>query len=277
MSDRNGVVLMSRVGTQRVQHLLHEVHARQRLDEDDAADGRVPQKRQPLAARVEQLAIEARLVGRLELRQVEVDALAAIGLRAAGVEQRQGGAEDGRVHRGVVDAHVGFVQVHAALTMHEERQLARRDLVFALALGVVEIELATHRGQPVDGGAHGVDESVAARVLVVVEVALGALALRTGVERVDEHRGDRAWSGDLDARLLELVGNGRHLPVAGGRLARRQRRRAAARVRVGEQPRAVGAQLQRARVQAIVERGQELVEGRREQPLGALDRLESYA
>src|SRR5882724_4014934 len=65
------------------------------------------------------------------------------------------------------------------------------------------------------------------------------------------------------------------LAVAGGRLARRQRRRAAARVRVGEQPRAVGAQLQRARVQPIVERGQELVEGRREQAVGALDRLES--
>src|SRR5207244_1088222 len=106
------------------------------------------------------------------------------------------------------DANVGFVQVHAALAMHEERQLARRDLVFALALGVVEIELATHRGQPVDGGAHGVDESVAARVLVVVEVALGALALRTGVERVDEHGGDRAWSGVLGARLLEVGGSG---------------------------------------------------------------------
>src|SRR6266403_1325803 len=45
----------------------------------------------------------------------------------------------------------------------------------------------------------------------------------------------------------------------------------------GEQPRAVGAQLQRARVQAIVKRGQELVEGRREQMVGALDGLESYA
>jgi hypothetical protein len=48
-------------------------------------------------------------------------------------------------------------------------------------------------------------------------------------------------------------------------------------VGVGEHARALGPQLQRARVQAIVERSQELGEGRREDALGALNRLESYA
>src|SRR5207302_9614987 len=120
--------------------------------ENDAANRRLSQKWQALAARVEQLAVEARLIGRLELRQIEVDALAAISLRAARVEQRQRRTEDGGVDGGAVDAHVGLVQVQAALTMHEERQLPRRHLVLALALGVVEVELVVHGGQPVGGG-----------------------------------------------------------------------------------------------------------------------------
>jgi len=47
-------------------------------------------------------------------------------------------------------------------------------------------------------------------------------------------------------------------------------------VGVGEHAHALGAQLQRARVQSIVKRSQELVEGRREDALGALDGFESY-
>src|SRR6059036_444739 len=82
----------------------------------------------------------------------------------------------------------------------------------------------------------------------------------------------RTRTDDADVTRTIRAGRGRRAAVHAG--LQRVPGRAP---RSPERARAVGAQLQRARVQAIVERGQELVEGRREQPLGALDRLESYA
>ena len=49
-------------------------------------------------------------------------------------------------------------------------------------------------------------------VFVVVKVADGALALRAGVERVDEHVGDRGGAGDLDAGASEVLRDGRDAP-----------------------------------------------------------------
>src|SRR5262249_57415974 len=130
--------------------------------------------------------------------------------------ERERGAEDGRGHGTAVHAHFRLVEVEAALAVHEKGQLAGGDLVGAVAGGVGEGELPVHRGESVVGGAYRVDQPVARRVFVVVEVALGALAFRPRVERVDEHAGDRAGAGDLDAGAPKIVGHGRHLPIPRG-------------------------------------------------------------
>src|SRR2546428_843113 len=109
-----------------------------------------------------------------------------------------------------------------ALAVHEERQIAVGDLVVAVPLAVDEGELPVHRGQSIVRGAHGVDQPMAARVLVVVQIAGGALALGPGVQRVDEHGGDRARPRDLDAGLLEIVGHRRNPPRPGVGLADRR-------------------------------------------------------
>ena len=223
-----------------------------------------PEPRHALAAQVEELAVDARLGRELELGQIEVDALPALGLGPAGVEERERRAEHGGVDRGAVHRDVGLDQVDAALAVHEERQLALGDLVLALALDVTEVELALHRGHPVVGRAHGVDQPVTARVLVVVQIAVGALAFRPGVERVDEHGGDRARPRDLDARASA----GRPAP-AGPSSCRRRRRRGGR----GARPGAARARARRPRVeqgldlriQPIVERQQVVAERVREE------------
>src|SRR5205814_9965965 len=54
---------------------------------------------QELARAIEEVPIPARLGRVLELGEVEVDGLAAVGLRPSRVEEREGGAEDRGVHR----------------------------------------------------------------------------------------------------------------------------------------------------------------------------------
>ena len=66
-----------RVGSQRVEHLLHLVDRGQRLDERDRTDRRVLEERQERAAPVEHVAVPGALFGPVHLGQVEVDALPA--------------------------------------------------------------------------------------------------------------------------------------------------------------------------------------------------------
>src|SRR5215467_15660707 len=160
-------------------------------------------------ARVEEVAIPGYLLRALHLGQVEVDALASSRLGASRVEKSERGTQNGCGHGTAVHGHFGFVEMEAALAVHEEGQLAGRDLVRAIACGVGEGELSVHRGEAVMGGAHGVDQAMARGVLVVVEVTLRALALGPRIERIDEHAGDGAWPGDLDAGTLEVVRHGR--------------------------------------------------------------------
>src|SRR5207249_2208102 len=185
------------VGTELPEHLLHLVDARERLHEHDRADRRVLEGGQAPAREVEEVAVPARLGRELELREVEVDAVTAVGLRASRVEERERGPEDRGVDGRAVDRDVGLVEVEPALAVHEERELSRRDPVALAALAILERELAVDRGETVVRGADRVDEPVAARILVVVQVALGALALGPGIERVDEHGRDRARARDL--------------------------------------------------------------------------------
>jgi len=115
-----------------------------------------------LARAVEEVPVPARLGRVLELREVEVDALSAVGLRPSREEERERGAEDRGVHRLAVDRDVGLVEVEPALAVHEERELARRDPVAPAAFSVLEGELAVDRGEAVLGRPHRVDEPVAA-------------------------------------------------------------------------------------------------------------------
>src|SRR5256886_7063618 len=117
------------VGAELPQHLLHLVHARKRFHEHDRADRRVPEAWEVLARAVEEVPVPARLGRVLELREVEVDALSAVGLRPSREEERERGAEDRGVHRLAVDRDVWLVEVEPALAVHEERELARRDPV----------------------------------------------------------------------------------------------------------------------------------------------------
>ena len=168
--------------------------------------------------------------------------------------------------------HLGLVEVQAALAVHEERQLAVGDPVLAIALAVDEAKLAVHRGQTVVAGAHGVDEPVAGRVLVVVEIALRPLALGTGIQGIDEHARDRAWPRDLDARRPKILGHRRHLPVAGRASARRRRPRHDPLLqRPPQHPVALGAQCVRARREGVVHPHEIREERGREERVGALD------
>jgi hypothetical protein len=72
-----------------------------------------PQPRQPLAAEIEEVAVHPRLGGELQLGQVEVDALTALGLAPAGVEERERGPEDGGIDGRAVHGDVGLVEVDA--------------------------------------------------------------------------------------------------------------------------------------------------------------------
>src|SRR5205823_6380415 len=123
------------VGTELPEHLVHLVDARERLHEDDRADRCPPEGRQELARAIEEVPIPARLGRVLELGEVEVDGLAAVGLHPSRVEERERGAEDRGVHRLAVDGDVGLVEVEPAFAVHEERQFPRGDSVAPAALG----------------------------------------------------------------------------------------------------------------------------------------------
>src|SRR5262249_34947102 len=144
------------------------------------------------ATRVEEIAIPGDFLRTLHLGQVEVNALPPSRLRASCVEERERGAEDARGHGTAVHAHLRLVAGETALAVRRKGQLAGGGGVGAGAGGVGEGERPVHGGESVVGGAYRVAQPVARRVFVVVEVALGALAFRPRVERVDEHAGDRA-------------------------------------------------------------------------------------
>ncbi|TPW02732.1 MAG: hypothetical protein FD129_3152, partial [bacterium] len=125
-----------------MEHLFHLVHRRQRLDEDHGPDRGVLEPRQPLLARGEQVAVPRGLGSRLQLGQVEVDPLPAVGLVAAGVVEGQRGTKDRGIDGLAVHDDVGLVQMEAALPVHEEGQVALGDLVLLALVRVVVGQLA---------------------------------------------------------------------------------------------------------------------------------------
>ena len=165
----------------------------------------------------------------------------------------------------------GSSRVEAALAVHEEGDVALADAVLAVAGGVGVREGALHGVSPVDGGLQRVLQPVASRVLVVVQVALGAGAVGAGVQGIDEHGGHVDGPGDLDARQPQLLRNGGHLPVA-VRLAGRQRGEGtAATQRAVEHRRPCRSQRVDARAMGVVEGEEVAGEVRGEDLVGSLD------
>jgi len=74
-----------------------------------------------------------------------------------------------------------FVEVKAALAMHEERQWTGFDPIAFAALRILRAECALHRGLAIVRRGDRVGETVAAGVFVVVQIAHGALAFRPGL------------------------------------------------------------------------------------------------
>ena len=131
------------------------------------------------------------------------------------MEHRQRGAEDCGGDGLAVDGHLGLVEVQPSLAVHEERQLAVLDRVVASSRLVVVLQRPVNRSEPVAGSRHGVDQPVARRVFVVVQVADRALTLRAGIQRVDEHVGDRRRPRDLDAGTSQVLRDWGYAPVGG--------------------------------------------------------------
>ncbi len=131
-----------RIRAERVQHLLHLVHGGQRFDQRDGSDDGVPEEWQLVLTGVEKVPVPGGLFGRLELWEVEVDPLPAVGLRPAGEEEGQGGPEDRGGNGGAVHGDLGLVQVEPPLPVHEERKLALGDPVLLAPFPVEVGQLA---------------------------------------------------------------------------------------------------------------------------------------
>ena len=128
------------------------------------------------------------------------------------MEYGQGGAENGGGDGHPVDGHLRLVEVESSLAVHEERQLTVLDGVVAAPCLVAELQGSLDCAEPITSGGHGVDQAVAGRVFVVVEVADCALTLRAGVDRVDEHVGHRRRPSYLDSGATEVLWHGRDAP-----------------------------------------------------------------
>ena len=194
------------VVAQFVEDLLHLERGGDGLDQHGGADGALRDAQQVLG-QDEDVVPQPGLEVVLDLRQVEVRAL-ALGDQAAGVvEEVQAEVHDAAGDRGAVDEHVLLRQVPAAGPDHDRGQLP----------GGAELVLLALRGGEVDPALQGVGEvqlaldDVAPRrgggVLHVREPHLGA-----GVQRVDGHLLVHR-PGDLHAAVLQARGRGSDAPV----------------------------------------------------------------
>ncbi len=99
--------------------------------------------------------------------------------------------------------------------MHEEGQLAVGQAILAAPIGIGKRQGAFNRCQAVPRRRQRIDQPVPGGVLVVIEVANGTRALRSGIQRVDEHVGDGGRPRDFDAGAFQVLRHRRHLPIAG--------------------------------------------------------------
>ena len=151
---------------------------------------------------------QPRLEMRFELGQVEIRPGAARNQFLGVVEEIEPEIEQAAGHRAAVDLDVLLRQVPAARAHQQHRGLLVEAIGLAAA-AIVEGDLAAHRVHQVALAVELVGPGRRGRILEVRHVAGGA-----GIERVDHHLAvDRA--GDLDAAVSQVLGQRRHLPVAG--------------------------------------------------------------
>ena len=194
-----------RVLAQLVEDLVHLERGQDRLDQDGRLD-RSLRHTEPVLRPDEDVVPEARLEVRLELREVEVAAVAAVVAEEveAEVEQRPR-------HRRAVDLVVPLLEVPAARPHEQHRRIVAERV---LLLAGVERDRPLERVGQV---ALAVDAVEPGRRVRVLEVGHEHPCAR--VERVDHHLAvDRAR--DLDAPVGDLVGRRRNAPVAGPDLGR---------------------------------------------------------
>ena len=168
----------------------------------------------------------AGFLGRLHLGEVEVDPLTPPGLGLTGMEESQRRTQDAGGNGSPIHQNLRLVQVKAPFPMHEEGKVPIRELVF-LSLGGVVVGQRTFNGTLAVGcRLQGVHQTMACRVLVVVQIALGPESSRPRIEGVDEHPGDGGRTGDFNPRFVELLRHFGNAPVPGRGVARRQMGRA---------------------------------------------------
>src|SRR5690606_11419241 len=162
---------------------------------------------QQLLGAGEHVVPEPRLKVRLQLRQVEVRALALVEPPLGAVEEVETEVEQRRRHRGAVDLRVLLVQVPAARADHDRGQLLVGTERVGLAAGL-EVDRTVERLAQVELAEHAV---LPERGVGVLEV--GQPDLRAGVERVDGHLAVHR-PGDLHPPVLQAGRGRRDLPVA---------------------------------------------------------------
>jgi hypothetical protein len=174
-----------------VEDLVHLERGEDGLDEHGRAN-RAAAESQLLFGEREHVVPEARLVMRLELRQVQVRAAAGVELRAPAVEGIEAEVEQARTHRRPVDQRVLLDEVPPARTHDERRRLLDQGVAL---LACVERDRPGDRVQQV---ALAFDDVLPGRGVRVLEI--GHEDARARVESVDHHLPvDRAC--DLDAPL----------------------------------------------------------------------------
>ncbi len=189
---------------QLIQDFFHLEGGQDRFDQHGCLDGALRQADFVLG-HDEDVVPQASFEVAFHLRQVEEGAGAACDLFLGVMEQEQRKVEDAAGDALAVDGDVLFVQVPAA-----GAHLQRGDLVGQLVVLVVGVQR--------EGAAHGGLEVDLALQLVVPVGGVGVLevghvAVRAGVERVDDHLGfDRA--GDFHAAAMQCRRHRRDLPVA---------------------------------------------------------------
>ena len=105
--------------------------------------------------------------------------------------------------------------MQATLAVHEKRQFALGQPILAAPLGIGKRQRAFNRRQAVASRRQRIDQPVSGGVLVVVQVAGGARAFRSGIQGVDEHVRNGGRPGDFDTGAFQIFRHRRHLPIAG--------------------------------------------------------------
>ena len=112
--------------------------------------------------------------------------------------------------------------MESPLSVHEKGNLTLRQLVLFVLPRIVVGQRPVNRSLSVPGGLDRILETMSGGILVIIQISLGAGAVRTRIQRVDEHTRDGSRPRYLDPWKLEIFRYFWCLPGAGVGLAGRQ-------------------------------------------------------